>query len=64
MKFYAYKQDVGLGKEPLGTDGRMLFELKTVAGAIRRCRSYGYSRLFSYSNFYDDGTFKEIEGVR
>ena len=60
MKFYAYCGKEDLGKESLGTSGRLLFELKTIAGAIRRCqRLFGNGfRLYSYTNFYRDETFK------
>ena len=60
MKFYAYRGQAALGQEPLGTAGRLLFELKTVAGAVRRCqRLFGNDfRLYSYSHFYRDETFR------
>ena len=35
MKFYAYIPDKN-GDEPLGTENRILFELKTTQGAIKR----------------------------
>jgi len=61
MKFYAYKL-TDKGTEPMGTQGRILFELKTFRGAYRRAlRILGNNfRLFVYTNFYDDKTFKEI----
>jgi hypothetical protein len=61
MKFYAYKPRKD-GTEPLGTDGRILFELKTVRGAIRRAkRILGEScRVFQYTNFYNDETFRRV----
>jgi len=65
MKFYAYKWDVPLGTEPLGTDGKLLFELKTVRGAMNRCKRYLKTsdfRLYTYTNFYDDKTFKQVKG--
>lgn len=62
MKFYAYKGTAELGKEPLGTSGKMLFELKTVNGAIRRAvRLYGRScTIYTYTNFYRDSTFRLV----
>ena len=61
MKFYAYipRKD---GSEPLGTEKRLLFQLKTVAGAHSRARRIlgPKYRLFTYANFYDNRTFKEV----
>lgn len=61
MKYYAYKL-TDKGTEPMGTSGRILFELKTHKGAIRRalCVLGHNFRLFSYTNFYDDKTFREV----
>jgi hypothetical protein len=60
-KFYAYKPRAD-GKLPLGTTGRTLFELKTVGGAKKRARSVLGSnyKLFTYTNFYNDKTFKKV----
>lgn len=62
MKFYAYIMDKD-GKEPFGTANRLLFTLKTINGATNRCfrifKGKPY-KLFSYTNFYDDKTFREI----
>jgi len=61
MKFYAYKPTKD-GKEPVGGDRKLLFELKTVRGAHNRARGALGSnyRLFRYTNFYDDKTFREV----
>ncbi len=61
MKFYAYKPTKE-GKEPLGSMNCILFELKTIRGAKARAkRNFKDNfKLFSYTNFYDDKTFKEI----
>lgn len=62
MKFYAYKGRYPLGKEPLGTFGKMMFELKTREGAIRkvlRCMGRDVS-IYSYTSFYNDSTFRKI----
>jgi hypothetical protein len=61
MKFYAYIPTKE-GKEPLGTSGRLLFELKTVAGAHRHANKYLGAKhlLFVYHNFYDDKTFRRV----
>jgi len=63
MNFYMYKGKDELGKEPLGTSGRHIWrDLKTVRGAITRARSlYGEDfTLYTFSNFYDDKTFKKV----
>lgn len=62
MNFYAYEPDKN-GNEPMGTEGRVLFELKTTRGAIRRAfrRFSGRPfRLYKYTNFYNDKTFTLI----
>ena len=62
MTFYAYVP-TDEGKEPMGTFNRILIELKTVNGAIRQAkRRLGTDkfRLFSYTNFYDEKTFKKL----
>ena len=60
MKFYAYLDENG--KEILGSDNKILFELKTYNGARRRAvRILGAGvRVFSYRNFYDEKTFTQI----
>lgn len=61
MKFYAYKPTKD-GREPVGGDRKLLFELKTVAGAHKRARSVlgpDY-RLFRYTNIYDHKTYREV----
>lgn len=61
MKFYAYVQD-SHGKEPVGGDRRLIFELKTERGAYNRalrCLGDRFT-LQTYSNFYDDQTFRTI----
>ncbi len=69
MKFYGYMETLE-GKAPLGSEGQTLFELETVPGAIRRMRRYATCkfsakfsnvvRLFSYTNLYDEKTYKQI----
>ena len=61
MRFYAYKPDDS-GKESMGTSGRILFELKTAKGAIRRAkRILGDNvRIFVYTNFYNSETFRQV----
>lgn len=63
--FYAYKGNEKLGSEPLGTEEKIIFELKTIHGAINRCkRVFKDSRymLYKFANFYDDTTFQFIVG--
>ena len=64
MKFYAYAGNYNLDEVPCGTSGKILFELQTFAGAHRRARSMlGKTyRLYTYTNFYDDETFREVKG--
>jgi cyclophilin family peptidyl-prolyl cis-trans isomerase len=61
MKFYAFKPRPD-GSEPMGTEGKLLFELKTIGGAIKHSiRILGVKcRVFRYSNFYDNSTFHRI----
>ena len=61
MKFYAYIPTKD-GKEPMGTADKLLFELKTTRGAIKRTRKHLGPRymLFRYTNFYDDKTFRRV----
>lgn len=63
MGYYAYKPDKN-GNEPLGTSGRIIItDLKTIKGVKNRCKSlFGDNfKLFSFSNFYNESTFKEIK---
>lgn len=63
MKYYAYAGNYELGKEPLGTaDKLLIWDLTAMWAILRRCRRvFGMSfRLYSYTNFYDDKTFREI----
>lgn len=67
MKFYGYRGEFKLGTEPLGTSERVLFELKTIKGAVRRARSrFGHDdfSLYSYTDFYDNDTFKKIDHTK
>ena len=61
MNFYVYNSVVPLGKESLGSEGKHIWrDLKTLKGAIRRAESYGYTEfsIYSFTNVYDDETFK------
>lgn len=60
MQFYIHVGDMPLGSEPCGTDGKLLFKLKTLRGAINRGKAAFVGKTFtvySYSNFYDSSTF-------
>jgi len=63
MPFYAYAGFEPLGREGLGTENRSIWEdLRTDLGALRRAQKrypQGF-RLYRYTNFYDDKTFKEV----
>ncbi len=62
MKFYAYIPNER-EQEPIGTANRIIFELKTIRGAIRRAeRILGIDTfcLFSYRNFFSNDTFNLI----
>ena len=65
MGFYAYLGNAELGSEPLGSFGRMVIaDLKTARGAIRRCNKYWAGkefRVYSYTDFYDDNTFRRVK---
>ena len=62
MKFYGYEPDF-YGKEPVGSDHKVLFELKTVRGAVNKMQrlSSNWLRgfaLYSYTEFYNSSTFE------
>jgi hypothetical protein len=63
-QFYCYKGLHDLGSEPCGTEGRHIFHnLKTLRGAINRVNKwykYGHFKIYSFTNFYDDKTFKLV----
>jgi hypothetical protein len=64
-KYYAYIPTEN-GKEPLGTEKRALFELKTDKGAIRKAkRILGNNiKLFRYFMFQDESSFEEIKTTK
>ena len=63
MNFYAYipRED---GKEPCGTANKVLSrEYKTLWNFIKfRLGSNSRFRIYSFTNFYDDSTFKLEKG--
>ena len=63
MGFYAYKGNYNLGSEPLGTFDRLIRkDIKTVNGIKKICkRVFGdVYRVYFFTNFYDNSTFKEV----
>lgn len=67
MSFYAYRVTAD-GKEPLGTSGRLIMrDLSTVNGAMRRMKMASRKgelwRLFSFTNFYDESSFKRLAQI-
>ncbi len=68
MQFYSYVTDEphapGMLDEPVGTDGRFIDrDLKSVRGVVARIKKArpGKSfKVFSFTNFYDDKTFRLV----
>ena len=64
MGFYAYLGNDELGSEQLGSSGKMVIhDLKTARGAIRRCNKYWSGkefRVYSFTDFYDESTYKRV----
>jgi len=61
VKYYAYIPD-RYGREPVGGSNKILFELKTDSGAIRRAKRIlgPNARVIRYTQFYDETTYKQI----
>ena len=67
-QFYTYLTDEpqapGMLDEPIGSDGRFIDrDLKTVRGVvnrIKRARPGKSFKVFSFTNFYDDRTFRLV----
>lgn len=68
MQFYSYTTETpnapGMTDAPIGSSGRAIDrDLKTVRGVVRRLeRAWpGKSfKVFSFTNFYDDNTFRLV----
>ena len=68
MQFYSYITDEprapGMIDEPVGSDGRFIDrDLKTVRGVVNRIRKArpGKSfKVFTFTNFYDNNTFRLV----
>lgn len=63
--FYAYQGHAPLSEELVGSDGKCVWhDLKTVCGARRRAHwtfgGEGNYRLYTFTNFYDSNTFREV----
>ncbi len=61
MKIYAYKI-TDTGREPTNPEDKLLYELKTIKGGVRRAiKILGENcRVYIYRNFYDKNTFEQI----
>jgi hypothetical protein len=72
MQFYSYTTETpntpGLSDEPVGSGGRSIDrDLKTVRGVVRRLERVwsGKSfKVFAFTNFYDDKTFRLVHTHR
>jgi len=72
MNFYSYTTETpntpGLADEPLGSGGRSIVrDLKTVRGAVNRMKQTWPDKsfkVFSFTNFYDDKTFRLVHTHR
>jgi hypothetical protein len=72
MNFYSYTTETpntpGLSDEPLGSSGRSIDrDLKTVRGAVNRMKRTWPDKsfkVFSFTNFYDDKTFRLVHTHR
>lgn len=72
MQFYSYLTDEpctpGMIDEPVGSDGRFIDrDLKTVRGVVNRIRKArpGKSfKVFSFTNFYDNKTYRLVHTHR
>lgn len=72
MQFYSYFTDTpsapGMTDEPFGSDGRFIDrDLKTLRGVVARIQKArpGKSfKVFSFTNFYDDKTFRLVHTHR
>ncbi len=65
MNFYVYNKNIPLGQEQCGTEGRHVLEnctIRKVTNLINRLQYKHYS-IYSFTNFYDDKTFKLIKQV-
>jgi hypothetical protein len=62
--YFAYRPGRD-GRYPLGTEGKLLFKLKTDQGAVQRARKVlgPHACVFTYSNFYDNKTFRLVAGT-
>lgn len=67
MNFYAYLPDKD-GSEPCGTDNRIVSknEYKTLSSFMRYrlipyySNNFNLFKVFTFTNFYDDKTFKQV----
>lgn len=61
--YYVYNTTDELGNEPLGTEKKHIFTNTTLKLVKRVIRTWGFDKysIYSFTNFYDDKTFKLIE---
>jgi len=63
MDFYIYNQNVPLGTEKLGTEGKAILRNCTIKKVFNLLKNRNYKEysVYSFTNFYDDSTFKKIK---
>jgi hypothetical protein len=63
MDFYIYNQNVPLGTEKLGTEGRAILRNCTIKKVknLLKARKYTEYSVYSFTNFYNDSTFKKLK---
>lgn len=63
QNYYVYNTTDELGNEPLGTEGNHVFTDTTLKLVKRVIKTWGFNKysIYSFTNFYDDKTFKLIE---
>lgn len=62
MNYYIYNEAVPLGKETCGTFGKHVRRNCTIRKVKNILKSYKYKEysVYSFTNFYDNKTFKKI----
>ncbi len=65
MNFYAYLPD-SAGKEPMGTEHKLLVHNRKSYRFISYARRVldNTCRVFSFTNFYNDKTFRQVYGSK
>jgi hypothetical protein len=63
MDFYVYNQNVPLGCEKLGTDGKRILRnctMRKVNNFLRDNKQFINYSVYRFTNFYDNNTFKLV----